>query len=90
MELSPSVIGLAPVRLDAVVPCEVGKLDVLSAEADSFLGPQPAVVEDAEERDQLRPAGLLRPDGFEQRPGLSGIDHDCAGRPPRPSSAPAI
>ncbi len=61
VEFCPCIIGLR--RLPGiVVACEGGKFDVLAAEADGFLGPQAAVVEDSEEGNQPGAAGWLRPD----------------------------
>ena len=81
-------MGLAPL-MTVLFPDKRGKLDILTAEADSFLGPEAAVVEDAEEGDEARAAGSLRADGLQQRPCLGGVDDDAAvylmrylGRPP--------
>jgi hypothetical protein len=59
-----------------LVPDQCWQFDVLAAQADGFFGPQPAVVQDAEEGYEAWPAGLLDAAGFEQRPRLGRIDDD--------------
>lgn len=76
VEFPPWVVGLPPVVV-VLIPEQCWQLNVLTAEADGFFGPQSAVVEDAEERDEAWPAGLLRADGFEQCSRLGGIDDNA-------------
>jgi hypothetical protein len=72
MQLAPAQIPSALLRSNGL-----GQEHIPAAQANGFLRPQSAVIQDAEERHQARATGTLCPNRFEQKSSLPGTNYDA-------------